>query len=1145
VSTSTLGLLAARRFGPLCATQALSAFNDNLVKNALVVLALFRLGEGGAGFTALAGALFIAPYALLSATAGQLADRFPKPRLIVINKATELVLMAFAAAGFLLGNVTMLLIVLAGLGAQVALFSPQKYGSLPEHLAGDELVAGNGLIEATTFVAIVIGTVAGGGLMLLTHGAEVVASVGLIAAVIGFITALRIPQVAAAAPDLRIGPNPLRETWRVLGDARQDIAIWRCMLGLSWFWVLGATVLTLLPVVVRDVIRAPGEVLTLALAIFAIGVGAGSIACARLLHGDVSPRHVPIAALGMAVFLFDFSLAAEALGRLATPAGLLDLAVRPQAWRAAADLALLAACGGAFSVPLYAIVQKRAPREACARMVAANNILNAVAMVFGAGAVAALSAIGLAAHVVLAIAAAADFVVTIIIVEMIPREVWRMVLRWVFGLFYRADVRGLEHCREAGERVVVVANHLSYGDAALLASYLPGRIVFAIHSSQMNKWWVRFAVRLVEVFPIDVQSAYAIKRMVAAVRDGKILVLFPEGRLTRTGALMKVYEGAGLVADKADAKVLPVVIEGFQFSPLGKMKGKLPLRWFPPLSMVVLPPVDVSPDPARTLTPRQRREVVGRSLQDIMVNSVFQAKNIERSLFTALLDARARHGGKTVACEDLQRVPMTHDRLLLGACALGRQLASQTRPRETVGIMLPNTNVTAAALVGLLAFDRVPAMLNYSAGAEAMLNACIAAEVRTVVCSRTFVERGRLEAVAARMQAQLRFIWLEDVRESIAWKDRLRAKRDAIFARRLPGAATRPEAPAVVLFTSGSEGTPKGVVLSHRNLLANCAQIASVIDFSGADKVFAALPVFHAFGFVGGLMLPLLSGVATFQYPSPLHYRIVSNMIYDSDSTIVFGTDTFLNGWARFAHPYDFYAVRYVCAGAERVREETRRLFADRFGTRVLEGYGVTETSPVLALNTAMHSRPGTVGRFLPGIEWALDPVPGIEGGGRLRVRGPNVMLGYVRASNPGAVEPPLDGWYDTGDIVSVDADGYATIRGRAKRFAKIGGEMVSMPAAEALIEGLWPDEAHAVVALPDARKGEQLVLVTTRASADLREILERAHARGVPEIMVPRLLLHVESLPLLATGKPDYPAVQRMAEAALADGRLRARSAA
>ena len=346
---------------------------------------------------------------------------------------------------------------------------------------------------------------------------------------------------------------------------------------------------------------------------------------------------------------------------------------------------------------------------------------------------------------------------------------------------------------------------------------------------------------------------------------------------------------------------------------------------------------------------------------------------------------------------------------------------------------------------------------------------------------------------------------------------------------RLPGAAAPADAPAAVLFTSGSEGAPKGVVLSHRNILANCAQVSAVTDFGPADRIVNAMPMFHAFGLTGGTLLPMFLGVRTFFYPSPLHYRIVPETIYDTEATIAFGTDTFLSGWARTAHPYDFRSVRMVFAGAEKLRADTRNLYFDRFGVRILEGYGVTEAGPVLALNTPMRNRFGTVGRLLPGIADRLVPVEGITAGGRLHVRGPNVMLGYLRAAAPGVLEPPPGGWFDTGDIVAIDDKGFVTILGRAKRFAKVGGEMVSLAAVEELVTGLWPDGLHAVLAQPDARKGERLVLVTTRRGAEPGALLAHAAARGTGEILVPRSIVAIDAMPLLGSGKIDYPAVERL----------------
>jgi acyl-[acyl-carrier-protein]-phospholipid O-acyltransferase / long-chain-fatty-acid--[acyl-carrier-protein] ligase len=1125
---SPIGLLKTRRLGPLVLAQSCGALNDNLVKNAMVVLAIFQLQIGGAGLSALAGALFIAPYALLSATAGKLADRFAKPRLIRLYKLMEVGLMVLAALAFLSGNVVALLAVLVGLGLQATLFGPVKYGVLPELLADDELIAGNGMIEATTFLSIVIGTVAGGGLVLLDSGAAVVGAVGVVLALLGLFGAMRVPQAAAADPSLRVQWNVLAETRDLLRLAYGQHGIWLCILGLSWFWTVGATLLTEFPVIARDTLHGDGSVMTLLLSVFAIGVGTGSILCAKLLHGEVSPRFVPFAALGISLFCWDFARASDAAGGLANAAEVIGSL---QGWRIAIDLFLLAACGGIFSVPLYAIIQEGAKPAERSRMVAANNVMNAAFMVLGSAAAAAMAWAGLSAPQVLIVTAAANLLVAVWIVRILPHEVFRSLFRWFFRTFHGVTVRGLENYRSAGERVVIVSNHQSYFDACLIAAFLPDNPTFAVDTAQFKKWWARPFLSAVDTFPVDARSPYTLKRMIEAVRDhDRKLMIFPEGRLTRTGALMKVYEGAGLVADKAHARILPISIDGPRFSHLGKVASRIHRRWFPPLTVNIWPSVDLTPPHAETLSPRNRRMAIGRALQDVMVDAVFRAQNIDRTLFGAILDAAHTHGKSTIIAEDIARTPITYGRLILGAAAIGRALAREVPENGRIGVLLPNAVGSVVTFSGLQAFNRVPCLLNPSAGAANVLATCRTSTIKVVVSSRDFIQRAKLPRLVEQMATEVRFIWLEDIRAQLGLREKLRAKLDAFLPGRLPGAHADPASPAVVLFTSGSEGTPKGVALSHRNILANCAQLSSVIDFHGGDIVFNAMPMFHSFGLTGGTILPLVSGVRAFHYPSPLHYRIIPGLIYDTDATICFGTDTFLNGWARYAHPYDFYAMRYIFAGAEKVREETKRLFAERFGVRILEGYGATETAPVIALNTAMHCRPNTVGRLLPGMEHQLEPVPGIEAGGRLHVRGPNVMLGYYYSNDPGVLQPLLDNWYDTGDIVSITDAGFVSIMGRAKRFAKIGGEMVSLAAAESLAFSLWPDDQHAVVFVPDPRKGERLILVTTRPAADMNALLAHGRASGVPEIMIPRTLLPVASMPVLSTGKVDYPAVERLA---------------
>ncbi|MFL5080870.1 MAG: AMP-binding protein, partial [Microvirga sp.] len=543
-------------------------------------------------------------------------------------------------------------------------------------------------------------------------------------------------------------------------------------------------------------------------------------------------------------------------------------------------------------------------------------------------------------------------------------------------------------------------------------------------------------------------------------------------------------------------------------------------RWWPKVTVTMLEPVRLTIDPA--LKGRNRRQAAGAALYQIMSDLVFRTTSTDRTVFEAVVEAAATHGWRRVAVEDPITGSLTYKRLLVGANVLGRKLIPLAEEGKALGIMLPNANGAAATILAAMSAGRVPAMINFTAGAANILSACKAAEIATIVTSRGFVEKAKLEPLAGALAETVRVVYLEDVRTEIGILDKLRG----LAAFKKPLVRRDPGDPAAILFTSGSEGVPKGVVLSHRNMLANAAQAAARIDFGRTDKVFNVLPVFHSFGLTVGLVLPLVSGVRIYLYPSPLHYRLIPELVYGSNATILFATDTFLAGYARSAHPYDFRSLRYILAGAEPVREATRRVYMEKFGLRILEGYGVTETAPVLAINTPMFNRFGTVGRLMPGMEAKLEPVPGVEDGGRLHVRGPNVMLGYLKVENPGVLEPPAEGWHDTGDIVALDAQGFIAIKGRAKRFAKIGGEMVSLAAVEALAAELWPDALSAVASAPDARKGERLVLVTERRDASRAAFQAFAKAKGAAELMIPAEVLVVDNVPVLGSGKLDYVGV-------------------
>ncbi|MDQ6988845.1 MAG: AMP-binding protein, partial [Mariprofundaceae bacterium] len=659
------------------------------------------------------------------------------------------------------------------------------------------------------------------------------------------------------------------------------------------------------------------------------------------------------------------------------------------------------------------------------------------------------------------------------------------ILRYTLKFIYRVHITGLEHVHSAGERVLIVANHTSFLDAVLLALFLPTNISFAIHSSYYNKWWMRPVKSVIPLFAVDHSDPMAMKSLIKHVKAGHKVVIFPEGRITATGSLMKIYPGPGMVADKADASILPICIHGAQFTPFSRLKGQVRLRWFPRITLTVLPPQKMQFD--AEMKGRERREKAGKVLADIMQNMVFATSPYQQRLWDSLLEAAAIHGKNHLILEDIERQSISYHDLFTRSMVLQQLLPSCIESGDRVGLLLPNMNSCAITLFALHARAAVPAMLNYSMGEKATLAALQSATIRTVLTSRRFVEAAHLEELITSMQDVTHIVYLEDLREKLTILHKVKgfmlAKIPFLGIQRLIRHVKADDA-AVVLFTSGSEGTPKGVVLSHQNILANVEQISASIAFNTQDVCLNALPMFHSFGFTAGTILPLMRGIKTFLYPSPLHYKVIPEVAYDINATILFGTNVFLAAYAKHAHPYDFYSMRYVVAGAEKLQAETRQAWMHKFGIRILEGYGATETSPVLACNSPMHFKAGSVGRLLPSIEHRLEPVQGIEDAGRLWVRGANVMKGYLLHDKPGLLQKPQDGWYDTGDIVSIDADGFVHIQGRAKRFAKIAGEMVSLTAVETMAKRCWADFEHVALAFPDPNKGEQLVLLTTLEKA-------------------------------------------------------------
>ncbi len=716
------------------------------------------------------------------------------------------------------------------------------------------------------------------------------------------------------------------------------------------------------------------------------------------------------------------------------------------------------------------------------------------------------------------------------------------ITRALIKICYRVELKGRENYAAAGERVLMVINPGSLLDPILIGTMLPDRVTLAVDSRLARKWWMRLILSMVDHILVDFSSPTATLALVRAIETHKRCMVFHEGRFQNDPRFMRILEATGLIAEKARAVLLPVLIDGAAFSRFSYFRYKVRLRWFPKVTMTVLPPQKL--EAPADLPPRERRRRTAVQLYSLMTELELSSITVHQNFLQRIADAVAIYGRSKIIAEDQDRVTLTYGDLTTKAQALGRGLGRLLEGEKNVGFMLPTSLPGVVGFLALHVARKVPAMINFTSGTSSVLSGCRTVELKSILTARKFIEIAELQPLEAALRdAGLRLIYMEDVAASL----RLGEKIGGLAASLRGWAPDTPATdPVAILFTSGTEGQPKAVFMSHVNLNFNREQVLRVVNITAADRFFNCLPMFHTFGLGIGTLLPLASGIRVTLYPSPLHYRIVPQLFYDTLSTIICGTDTFFSGYARYGQPYDFFNARLVIAGAEKLRDATRAIWMDRYRVNMIEGYGATETSPVVSVNTPANTRPGSVGRLLPGMECRVKPVEGMksaegENQGVLWVKGGNVMLGYMHSSAPGVLEPPADpdregpdalNWYETGDIVHVDEENFIYIKGRAKRFAKIGGEMVSLAAVENALSDLWPDTPLGVVAVPDSRKGEQLVLVIEGKDFTTGRIAAHFASVGLPALWTPKRILSVAKLPMLGSGKFDYNTAKALAEA-------------
>lgn len=1130
-----LNTLKNKKFIPVLLTHIFGCLNDNIVKNIFVFLTAYQLTQGSVYWLAVACVLYGLAYLITSVYAGCLADHFSKSKMIQQLKLLEVFVMVFTVGSLFFESRVMMLFSLTAFGASMSATRIAKYALIPEVVQDKELLPANALLKGFTFVSAVLASLLLYSLRIYSK-ATVLGNMGLaliISAFIGYFCSLFISKTNPADKSLALNKNPLPFLKEMTNQVEEKPVLKFYIASIAWYWLIGCVVIFFAPDFLKMVLNARSSVFALSMLMFSFGYIAGSAVCPYLMEKNKTNSLIPISCVGISVSLFVALFAAAHLPVHSVPydAGNFLLA----GFNAAVflfALFVLAACAAVFIIPFYPMLQKASNSKTMGRIFGYTTFVCGLAVLGAILIVLSLMILNIPLLLVFSALGIINLFFAVYSCRLLPFKTRQQIFKKILTLLFDIKVSGLENLKNAKGRTLIIPNHTSYIDALLISTYVDKTITFCLTNKMANKWWVRFFGNLMEIKSLDPNSPFAVKTMVEELKSGKLCMIFTEGHLPGGNTQMKIYEPAALMAQKAGAKILPVQIKGLDHSAYSRLPGKSHFKFFPHVFVEFLPSVDISPK--KKMTFHETRAYSSTRLYQMLAKLRLDSLNLNKTLFNGVIDSMKRVGRGKPMMEDTERKPLKFKHVFLRAFILGNLINKRLPDEKTVGVMLPTSNACVLTLLGLHAYGKVPAMLNFTSAPKQVVSTCQTAKITKVLTAKKVVLLAKLEPqIEALTNAGVEVIYLEDLKKLLTFSDKLAGIRDMFFPRcaykRYAGDID-PKEPAVILFTSGSEGLPKAVLLSHLNILSNSFQVTTMFDIWENDVMLNCLPIFHSFGLTAGVFLPLLVGFKAVSYPTPLHYRVIPEFCSSVRATIFFATDTFLSGYAKCANPYDFNSLRVVGAGAEKLKEETKRVWAEKFGVRVFEGYGATECSPIISINTFLRSKTGSVGALVTGLDYKLKEVPGIKEGKELVVKGPNVMIGYMKNEKPGVLQPPKDGWYDTGDIVEVDEDGFIFIKGRSKRFAKIAGEMVSLLAVEMAIKKNWPDFISGTVSIPDAKKGEQIVLITTCKDITSSQLTELFKKAGLPELALPKKVIYTDNPPLLGTGKFDYVTARELA---------------
>ncbi len=1110
---------------PFIWTQFLGAFNDNLFKIVVSMMAIHLSSSGSAGRgLSLVGALFVLPFLLFSGYAGQLADVYSKRTVLIVTKSLEIVATTLALVAFGIGRLEITYAVLFLIALQATFFSPAKYGILPEFLPDRDLSRANGLLEMSTFVAIVAGTAIGS--FMFDIWKQQLWIVGLIVvaiAVAGTAFSFGIPRVAAAAPGARLRVNPWGEIADGLARLRQDRVLGLTVAGISYFWFLGALLQLVMILFGAEVLQLSDRWVGLLTASTAIGIGAGSLAAGRLSGDKVELGLAPIGGIGMSVFLV---LLSRSTGSFAL---------------AATNLAFVGFFGGLFVVPLNALLQQRSGDREKGRLMATNNFLNTVGLLLASGALwLCKDGMGLSADRIVLVIGLLTLVASVYVLTVVPEFLIRFSLWMLTHTIYRIRIIGQEHVPLRGP-ALLVCNHLSHVDGFLVGACVQRFVRFAVYRPFYEHWALHRLLKMMNAIPMGTGSRRETVESIAIARqelqNGHVVCIFAEGSISRTGNLLPFKRGFEHIAGGLDVPIIPVYLDRVWGSIFSFKGGRF--FWKRPASIPY--PVTVAfgrPVPSSTTASEARLAMMALGCE------VAGQRRPANEVLGRQFIRTAKRQRRSFCMTDFTGKTLTFGRALVGSLVLSRWIRRHSEHEPNIALLFPASVGGAIANIATSLAGKVAVNINFTAGREAMATACERCEIKTILTSRVFLSKAGIEPAPG-------MVFLEDVMRELTGFEKATA---LIAAYVLPAWALNrlyvPEADAEklasVIFSSGSTGVPKGVMLTHRNILANIDSVGQLFDVTKDDVLIGVLPFFHSFGYTGTLWFPLIAGFGVAYHANPTDAKTIGELAERHQATFLISTPTFCATYIRKCRPEQFAHLRYAMVGAERLREPIAKAFREKFGLELLEGYGCTEMAPIVSVNVPdvdddgvrqTGVRLGTVGHPIPGVvAKVVDPETG-EGplfgkAGLLLVNGPNRMAGYLGEPERSR-EVIRDGWYVTGDIAEIDDNGFIRITDRLSRFSKIGGEMVPHMKIEECIAALCDEHAACVVtAIPDEVRGERLVAFYTDSALTPGDLWERLCQTELPRLWLPKRedLRLVESIPTLGTGKVDLRQVRQLA---------------